>query len=357
MSDTVRFGVVGCGGMGRTHAGNARELGHHVVAGADVVDGVRETFTEDFHAAGYANHEEMYDEEDLDAVVITTPNKFHEPAAVDALERDIAVLCEKPLAHTLESAERIVAAAEESDALLMVGFHNRFTTPAEVFTTRRDAGEFGDVTHIEANYLRRRGIPGLGSWFTNHELSGGGALIDIGVHAIDLALYLADFPEVVEVTGVTRSEFGTREEYADPDGWAGNWDTSEGGFDVDDSVSAFIRCADDTTISLEVSWAANREPTHEFHVRGSEAGAQFELGEEELTLLSCTTEGTDQYVDTELDGELEPSGHKAEDELFLDAVASGEDPGINTPEQGLQIQQVIDAIYRSSEEGGAVVLD
>ncbi|GGL37827.1 oxidoreductase [Halarchaeum grantii] len=357
MSETVRVGIVGCGGMGRTHAHNAREHGHHVVAGADVVEDVRNAFTDQFDAAGYANHERMYDAEDPDAVIITTPNKFHEPAAVDALERDIAVLCEKPLAHNLDSAARIVEAAEASDAFFMVGFHNRFTTPADVFTTRRDAGEFGDVDHVEANYLRRRGIPGLGSWFTNRELSGGGALIDLGVHAIDLALYLADYPEVVEVSGVTRAEFGTRDEYADPDGWAGNWDTSEGGFDVDDSVSAFIRCADDTTISLEVSWAANREPTHEFHVWGTDAGAQFELGEEDLTLLSCTTEGTDQYVDTTLDGEIEPSGHAAEDELFLDAVAAGEDPEINTPEQGLQVQRVIDAIYRSSEEGGAVRLD
>lgn len=357
MSEEVQLGVVGCGGMGRTHAGNAEDFGHDVVAGADVVEDVREAFAYEFDAEPYDDAEEMYDDADIDAVVITTPNTFHEPAAVAALERDLSVLCEKPLADDIESAERIVEAAEDSEGLFMVGFHNRFTTPPAVFTERRDAGEFGDISHVEANYIRRRGIPGLGSWFTNRELSGGGSLIDLGVHAIDLAMYVADFPEVVEVSGVTRADFGTLEEYADPDGWSDNWDTEEGGFDVDDSVSAFIRCADGTTISLEVSWAANREPTHEFHVRGTEGGARFDLGEEELTLLSCSTAGTDQYVNTELDGELDPSGHAAEDELFLDAVAAGEHPGTNTAEEGLAVQRIIDAIYRSSEEGRAVRLD
>jgi predicted dehydrogenase len=340
--------------MGQLHSKNAEGLGHRVVAGADVVEEIREEYETTFDADTYADAEEMYDEADLDAVVITTPNKFHAPAATAALERDIDVLCEKPLANSLANAQSIAAAEADSEGFLMVGFHNRFSGGAEIFTEKRDAGEFGDLTHVEANYLRRRGIPGLGSWFTNRELSGGGSLIDIGVHAIDFALYLADFPEVEEVSGVSRANFGTAEDYADPDGWAGNWDTSEGGFDVDDSVSAFIRCADDTTISLEVSWAANRKPTNTFHVRGTDAGAELDVGGKELTLYDCGTEGADHYSDAHLAGDLDPDGHEAEDEYFLSHVAAGEEPDRNTVEEGLAVQRVIDAIYRSSESGGAV---
>jgi predicted dehydrogenase len=354
VSDTVNLGVVGLGGMGQRHSRNARDLGHEVVAGADVIEEMRREYEAKFGADTYADAEEMYEEADLDAVVITTPNKFHAPAATAALEHDLDVLCEKPLANSLENARSIAAAEADSAGFLMVGFHNRFSAGAEIFTEKREAGEFGDLTHIEANYLRRRGIPGLGSWFTNKDLSGGGSLIDIGVHAIDFALHLAGFPEVEEVSGVTRANFGTAEDYADPDGWAGNWDTSEGGFDVDDSVSAFVRCADDTTISLEVSWATNREPTNTFYARGTEAGAELDVGGEELTLYECGTGGTDHYADVDIAGDLDPDGHEAEDEYFLSHVAAGEEPERNTVEEGLAVQEVIDAIYRSADEGGAV---
>jgi len=355
MDDRPAIGIVGLGGMGTLHAENITDLGGRVVAGSDVVDEARESFAVAFDAPAYESAEEMYDAEELDAVVITTPNTFHEPAATGALERGLHVLCEKPLADSLESAEAIADAAAESDAFCMVGFSNRFSAAADVFTAQRE--RFGEITHIEANYVRRRGIPGLGSWFTNEELSGGGSLIDIGVHAIDFALYLAGFPEVEEVSGVTRANFGNDPDYVDPDDWAGNWDTSEGGFDVDDSVSAFVRCADDTTISLEVSWAANRDDSHEVYVRGTDAGAKLDIGGEDLHVYDASSEGVEHYVDEDLDGERELESHHGEAERFLEAVEADEAPDINTVEEGLVVQKVIDAVYRSSEEGRAVQVE
>lgn len=347
----VRVGIVGLGGMGRHHAEIITGLGHEVVAGADVVSDIRERFAEEFSAATYETHGELYEEEALDAVVITTPNKFHEPAAIGALESGYSVLCEKPLAHSLAAAERIAATARTAEGFCMVGFHNRFTTPASIFKEYQAEGRFGDITHIQANYVRRRGIPGVGSWFTNEELSGGGALIDIGVHVLDFALYLLDFPEIIEVTGVTRSDFGMREDYADPDGWGGNWDTASSTFDVDDSTTAFIRCADGQTITLEVSWAAQQTPTTECVVRGTEAGAEFDLHDDSITLIESGKQGVDHYSDTRISGKLDPSGHEAEDSLFLESVADDEAPQLNTVEQGLTVQRIIEAIYRSSEEG------
>jgi predicted dehydrogenase len=355
-TDTVRLGVVGLGFMGRTHATNAETFGREVVAGADLVASAREEFGRTYDAATYEAFEAMYDAEDLDAVAVSTPNAFHESAVVAALERDYDVFCEKPLASGLESAERIAAAAADSEGFCMVNFHNRVSTAAEVFKDYQAEGFFGEITHVDANYVRRRGIPGVGSWFTNRELSGGGAVVDIGVHAIDFALYLMGYPEVEEVFATTRTEFGHRDDYVDPGDWYD--ETDEAVFDVEDSATAMICCADDRTIALEVTWAANQAETNDFVVRGTEAGAELELGGEELTLYKAGKQGTDHLLDSTLaGGELDRTGWEGSDERFLEAVEAGEAPELNTVEQGLTVQRVIDAIYRSAEEGTSVSLE
>src|SRR5699024_3656069 len=167
----------------------------------------------------------------------------------------------KPLAHTLESAEAIADAARSSDGFVMTGFENRFANPVEVLKNLQHEGRLGTARHVEANYIRRRGIPGRGSWFTSRASSGGGSLIDIGVHAIDLALFFLDFPDVVEVSATTRSAFGSREDYAYLEMMGEDLGPAE--FNVDDSVTAFIRCATGQTVSLEAAWATNRPTNHE----------------------------------------------------------------------------------------------
>ncbi|WP_254768331.1 Gfo/Idh/MocA family protein [Salinilacihabitans rarus] len=353
----IGVGVVGLGGMGQHHAKNLSELGADVVAGADLLPEARRAFAETYGATPYENHEDLVADEAVDAVVVATPNKFHEPIAVAALEADRHVLVEKPLAHSLESAERIAAAAAESDGICMVGFHNRHTGAAAMFDEYSARGRFGDLTHVEANYVRRRGVPGPGSWFTNPELAGGGALLDIGVHALDLALYVLDFPEVVEVSGVTRTTFGTTEEYADPDGFGDNWDAEAETYEVDDAVSAFVRCADGKTISLEAAWATNREPSMDFVVRGTEAGAKFEIGDTDMRIYETDTAGVDHYADVDLSGDSSATGYNEQDAVFLETIVAGAEPTANTVEEALVVQRVIDAIYRSSETGRAQRLE
>lgn len=354
MSDSrdSSVGIVGLGNIGRYHADRLRNYGAEVVGGMDVLPEAREGFERDYGVATYEDAAELYAVSD--AVIITTPNKFHEEYAVSALEAGLDVLLEKPLAHTLESAERIAAAARASEGFCMVGFHNRYLPPIEVLTDQRDRGRFGELTHIEANYIRRRGIPGRGSWFTSKDIAGGGALIDIGVHALDLALYLLDFPEIVEVSGSTRSEFGAREDYTYLQMWGE--DTGHERFNVEDSVTAFIRCAGDRTISLDIAWAANRPTDNTFTVRGTDAGAQLDRASGDLTIYETSPEGAAHFSDTDIETR-ERDAHAAEQATFLQAVETGESPDQNTVEQGLIVQQVIDAIYRSSEYGTSVELD
>ena len=351
-ANDVAVGIVGLGGIGTHHATRLVERGANLVGGMDIDADERGRFHEEFGVDAYDDEAELYD--DCDAVLITTPNRFHEEYAVAALDAGLDVLLEKPLAHSLESAERIAEAAADADGFCMLGFNNRFREPVRVIKHYQDEGRFGETTHVEANYVRRRGVPGRGSWFTSEGVAGGGALIDIGVHAIDLALYFLDHPEIVEVSGETRSEFGGRDDYAYVHMWGE--DTGPEGFDVEDSASAFIRDADGNTVSLEVAWATNRPTTDEFVVRGTEAGATFDRGSGDLTIHEAGVGGGHHLSDTAVETR-ESDSHAAEQEVFLEAAAAGEPPAINTVEEGLSVQRVIDAIYRSSASNRALRLD
>ncbi|WP_394353296.1 Gfo/Idh/MocA family protein [Haloterrigena gelatinilytica] len=347
----IRTGIVGLGNIGQYHAERLIELGVPLVGGMDVAAEARSRFARRYDVDVYEDHHELYDT--VDAVVITTPNKYHEEYAVDAFERDLHVLLEKPLAHSLESAQRIADAAADSDGHAMVGFNNRFSNTVQIVRNRIERGDLGEVTHVEANYVRRRGIPGRGSWFTRRQIAGGGSLIDLGVHAIDLALYLLDYPPVSEVSGVARGEFGADEEYAYLDMWGE--DAGPAGFDVDDSASAFIRCGGDRTISLEVAWATNRPANHEFVVRGTEAAARFDLLEGDLTIHSASTAGPDHLENTSVETRQNDT-HSAEQEEFYDRILR-DDPDDRSVEHGLSVQRIIDAIYRSSDDGHTITIE
>ncbi|WP_458205052.1 Gfo/Idh/MocA family protein [Haladaptatus sp. NG-SE-30] len=351
-SEPVRVGFVGLGNIGHYHADRIADLRHEIVGGVDINPDARARFAEKYDTRSFESYEELY-ESDIDCVIVTTPNKFHEEYAIAALDSGLDVLLEKPLAHTLESAERIAEASRNSEGFCMVGFHNRFRNPVEVIKGYQAEGRFGETRHVEANYIRRRGIPGRGSWFTNRDVAGGGALIDIGVHAIDLALHFHDFPDVVEVSGEVRSQFGGREDYTYLEMWGE--DAESGPFTVDDSVSAFIRCAGGKTIALEVAWAANRDSSEEYYVRGTDAGARFDKHDDSLTLYETDMVGADHFSDNNVRTRQEDA-HKAEQRVFFEAVREGVAPNMNTVDQALSVQRVIDAIYRSAEKDAAVQL-
>ncbi|MBX0303126.1 Gfo/Idh/MocA family protein [Haloarcula salinisoli] len=350
---SIKLGVIGLGNIARLHCDRLQKAGYGdvIAAGLDVDPDARGRFAAQYDATVYEQQADLY--ADVDAVLVTTPNKFHEEYVVGALEAGLDVFVEKPLAHTVGSAERIAEAAQAADGFCMVGFHNRFRNPVQALLGYRDDGTMGQLDHIEANYLRRRGVPGRGSWFTRKALAGGGALIDIGVHAIDLSLFLLDFPEVVEVSGQTRATFGTRSEYAYVNMWGEDHGSS--GFDVDDSASAFIRCADGSTIALEVAWASNRPDSQEYVVRGTDAGAKLDLSSDEMELYETVSTGVNHHRTSQVETAADDA-HGIELEEFVESATAGEPPGTNTVEQALTVQRVLDAIYRSSEEGRAISL-
>ncbi|WP_137290771.1 Gfo/Idh/MocA family protein [Natronorubrum halophilum] len=326
----VRIGIVGLGTIGRIHATRLDDLGA-TLAGADLDVDARAAFVEEFDAATYADHHALLDS-GVDAVVVGVPNRAHEKIATDALEAGVDVLLEKPLAHSVESAERIAAAARDADGFCTVGFTMRYANPTKRAVELRETGHLGSLSHVSIDYLRRGGVPGGGrGWFTDESLAGGGVLMDLGVHIIDLALHLLDYPPIIEVTGRTRSEFG---EYA-----------------VDDSATALLRCADGQTISVETSWHGTATPSRECVVRGTEGGLGFEVSGSELTYV---TADADEAVDA-IEVEAEDM-HLAEDREFLEAVAGAREP-TETIEEALVVQRVIDAIYESSERGQAVGFD
>ncbi|MFC7238519.1 Gfo/Idh/MocA family protein [Saliphagus sp. GCM10025317] len=326
----VRVGIVGLGTIGRIHATRIDDLGAELV-GADLDEDARASFTDEFDAPAHRDHHELL-ESGVDAVIVGVPNRIHEEIAVDALEAGVDVLLEKPLAHSVESAERIAAAARAADGFCTVGFTMRFSSLTERAIELRDEGSFGSLSHVSVDYLRRGGVPGGGrGWFTDEGLAGGGVLMDLGVHIIDLALYLLDYPTVVEVSGRARSEFGE--------------------YDVDDSATALLRCADGQTISVETAWHATAVPSRSCVVRGSEGGVSFQVSESDLAFVSADA---DADVDT-LSVEANDM-HLAEDRAFLEAVAGTRDPPAETVEEALVVQRVIDVIYRSSESGRAVRL-
>jgi len=346
---TPRVGLVGLGGIGSYHADLVGDTDAKLVAGLDSDPSARQRFESEYGAETYTETAPFYDA--VDAVIVTTPNAYHEEYAVGAMEAGCAVLVEKPLAHTLESAERIAAAAESTDEICMVGFHNRFDPRSEALAAYRDDGFFGEITHVDATYVRRRGIPGQGTWFTDAEVAGGGAMIDIGVHVLDLVLWLLGFPPVAEVSGVTRSTFGSREDYVDVRGWGGG----DGTVSVEDSVTAQLRTAGDATVSLDVAWASNRTDEKAVRIRGTDGGARLDL-DGELTLYESTSRGVDHHRTTTVETP-EYDGHAAEQRAFFEAIVDGVPPERNTPEQALTVQRLVESIYRSSADGRAVSPD
>ncbi|MGN6126530.1 MAG: Gfo/Idh/MocA family protein, partial [Humibacter sp.] len=285
--------------------------------------------------------EQMLDEVDLDAVSIATPTALHAPIAIAALERGIHVLTEKPIAAGIDDAQAMVDASRSAHCVLQVVFNHRLRGDIAELGRIIASGEVGRAYVAKAGWLRRAGVPTSG-WFARRELSGGGPLLDLGVHVIDYALHLLGEPEVLTVSASTYDELGTK---------------AVEGFDVEDIAIAFLRLSGGTTLTLETSWDAYRPDNNEFWmtVFGTEGGAELRVidyTESELRVFRTRDGVADDYVAT-------PGPHGGHDQVvaeFVAAVKAGPDEWTaHDGSLGLKRAAVIDACYRSAESGREVV--
>ena len=294
----------------------------------------------------------------LDAVSIAVPNAFHAPIAVDALAAGCHVLCEKPLAATAADAARMVEAARDSDRMLMVAFNRRYLPTSLALKRLIDAGTLGPIYHASATWLRRGGIPGFGRWFTTKTLSGGGSLIDVGVHILDLALHMMGYPEPVAVSGSTYAQFGPRRKGLMSYGGSVD-DLAAAAFDVEDFAAGFVRFVDGATLVVESSWAAHQGQSESvvLTLYGRDGGARLTHSGGEPHTLRVFTDVDGEFVETApvIDDDSTTSDYDREIAAFVGAIRSGTPPPAPA-EQGLVVMRIIDAVYRSAETGRQIDL-
>lgn len=354
--EKVRFGVLGCGFIGKVHmtqitgAGSDAEL----VAVYDPIASLAKEAKEKFNAKYYFdNAAELLKCSEVDAVIIASPNKTHAELAVMAFDSGKHVIVEKPLSLCGADAHRIVKAAKKAGTISMVPHQMRWSPAAAQTKALIDDGQFGKVYYAKAQWLRQCGIPGWGSWFTRFQESGGGPLIDIGVHMLDLTMYLAGSgAKPVSVFGSTFAEFGPRRQ------GLGKWGTPDwqGFCDVEDLATALIKLDNGATISLEVSWAANineADSAPSMTLFGSEGGVKFNTGSAESLTLTGMKFGQSFTFESKV------SGKPARDLMlrhFIDCAKAGK-PTIAPVYSGMLNNLILDAIYESAKTGKSVEID
>ena len=349
----VKLGFIGAGTINHYHMKSAAALGIDMIAAADpnpaAVEEVKNTFN---LRRIYSDHRELLNDPDVNAVIIGTPNKFHAEHAIGALEAGKHVFLEKPMAMNVAEADAILAAVNKSGKVLQMGMVSRFKGAVQVLKKFLDTGRCGHIYTGQTFRYRRRGIPGFGGWFTTKSIAGGGALIDIGVHMIDLAMYLMDFPKPVAVSGMTYNIWDSLERYTYTKMWSKP--VPGGKKDVDDYALAIIRFEQGQTLEVNVSWSLNTEamsPDNGVRLMGDKGGVALS-GDDNPRII---TEEVGHVVDIHPEyANVDPL--RAEMQNFINSIEGREKP-LATAEQGRVVQSILDAIYQSSAERREIRLD
>ncbi len=356
MSGKLKIGVIGCGSISEEHlSAYARNPDAEILALCDIDPERLVIRGEQFHvdpAMCFTDEHEMLRAcPGLDAVSVCTWNSAHARCAIAALNAGKHVLCEKPMAVTAEEAEAMKAAAERSGKLLMIGFVRRFGNDCAVLKDLIDNGYFGDLYYAKATYLRRKGCPG--GWFGDRSRSGGGPLIDLGVHVIDLCRYLMGDPKPVSVYGVTFDRLGDRSGIKSKAAYLAAGHTENDRFDVEDLASAMIRFDNGAALHVEASFSLNIEKdTGTIELFGTKAGAKLDP---ELTVYS-EMNGYMTNVTLANPTALSFDGlFQKEIDHFVGCVRTGA-PCRNPAEDGMTLMKIITGIYRSAAEGHEVIL-
>lgn len=347
MAKKIRVGVIGTGGIAHgAHlpAYTAIPEECEIIALCDIDPEALRKTQEKYPQARHAfdDYKKLLEMDEIDAVSVCTPNYAHYQPTVDALKAGKHVICEKPIAMNAREAQEMVDTARRENRILQIGYMSRFSPNSQTLKRFIDAGELGEIYYARAQALRVRGIPGWGV-FIDKSKQGGGPLIDIGVHILDLTLWLMGHPKPTFASGVTYQKFGTRPDVV---GFMGQWDYKN--FTVEDFASALIRFENGATVVLESSFVANlKEEQHGTTLLGTQGGAQTSP----LTITQERHGSVFSFEPKIPDSKL--NAYNAEIKDFIGCIRDSREPLV-TGEHGLMVAQIMDAIYRSSEEGREV---
>ncbi len=337
----IKVGIVGCGGI----AGGKHLPGHHqvkdvsIIAACDI-DGARAKAFAEKHGIPhvFTDYEKLVEMDELDAVSVCTPNNFHAGPTIAALNAGKHVLCEKPIAGNAIDGQAMVDAQKAcDDRVLQIGLQSRFRDESRTLRKLYDDGFFGDIYYARAMAVRRRGVPASPS-FLSKAIAGGGPLIDIGVHILDVLLWMIGCPKPIEAFGMTAKKFGNRENVINP--W-GKWNPKQ--FEVEDFAMGTIRFEEGLTVTLETAWATHISNIGGTFFIGDLAGATYEP-------LQIYRDKKDEMVN--YTPEL-LKGLPGEFESFHTAIREGL-PSPVPAEEVLNVAKIFDALYESAKIGRSV---
>lgn len=334
--EKVRVAIVGSG-IGGLHASSLSKCPDAEIAAICDVDSARSAKLAEQYSvpATYTDYNEMLSSDGIDAVIVATPNKFHEPIVAAAFAAGKHVMCEKPLAMNSIEGARMVEAGKKSGKLFMMGFNNRFRGDSQLLKKYVENGDLGEIYYAKTGWVRRKCLSWMSGWFAQKELAGGGPLIDLGVHVLDLTLWLMGNPKPVTVMGSTYSKLGP--EIFKARGME---------YGVEDLAAGFIKLDNGATIMLEASWESH-VAKEEIYTKlvGTKGGA-------DLDPLRIYKDMHGKAVDIQPQFD-QLQGHEMEIKHFISCV-KGECECISTGEHGLHIMQILDAIYESAKTGKSV---
>ena len=355
---TVKVGIIGCGGIanGKHMPSLAQVAEVEMVAFCDIIPERAEKAAKQYgtpDAKVYTDYKELLKDESIEVVHVLTPNREHADISIDALYAGKHVMCEKPMAKTAADAERMYNAAKATGKKLTIGYQHR-QKPQSIFAKQViDSGELGEIYYANCLAVRRRGTPNWGV-FLNEEEQGGGPIIDIATHSLDLTLYLMNNYEPMMVVGKTHKKLEHPE--------AGNiWgDNGVSTTPLEEAACAFIQMKNGATIMLETSWALNTaEPVSEGScvLCGSKAGLQIKNDQLKINKVEYDRQVVTN-VDTSAGGVAFYSGASAspaatEARNWINSIINDTDPVV-LPEQALVVSKILEAIYTSSKTGKPV---
>ena len=363
MAQKLKVGIIGCGGIANgKHMPALKELDTvEMVAFCDIIvdraEKAKETYgTPD--AKVYENYKELLEDKSIDVVHVCTPNRMHSTISVDALEAGKHVMCEKPMAINSAEAKKMLDAAKRTGKKLTIGYQNRQCPHALYLKQEAEAGTFGDIYYGKATAVRRRGVPTWGVFINEYE-QGGGPLIDIGTHTLDLTLWIMNNYKPKYCCGTTYHKLNSLKPGEQGNGW-GSWDPDT--FTVEDSAFGFVVMENGATIILESAWALNTLEEREavtsvcgtrgggdmygnVHINGIRHGRQYVLEPN----LNCG--GAAFY-----EGSGNEAAHEREARLWIESILEDKDPFV-LPEQAYCVTRILEGIYESAKTGKPFYFD